>query len=83
MPDLRVIVYDEDLLFDDRLGEAVTDTDGEFYILYHQNDFKDLLESQPDLYIRVTDKKGRVLFTTEKAVRWQSGRVEYFEIEIR
>ena len=82
IPDLRVSVYDKDLLFDDRLGETVTDSDGDFHVLYHKNDFKDLFENQPDLYIKVINKKGRVLFNTEKAVRWQSNRVEYFEIEI-
>ena len=83
MPGLRVSVFDKDLLFDDRLGETVTDSDGEFHVLYHQNDFKDLIERQPDLYIKVMNKTGRVLFTTEKAIRWQSDRVEYFEIEMR
>ena len=83
MPSLRVSVFDKDLLFDDRLGEAVTDSDGEFHVLYHKNDFKDLIEHQPDVYIKVMNKKGRILFNTEKAVRWQSNRVECFEIEIR
>jgi hypothetical protein len=83
MPNLRVSVFDKDLLFDDRLGEAVTDAHGEFYILYHKNDFKDLFERQPDLYIKVMNKKGKILFTSEKAIRWQSDHVECFEIEIR
>jgi hypothetical protein len=83
MPGLRVSVFDKDLLFDDRLGETGTDSDGEFYVLYHKNDFKDLIENQPDLYIKVMNKKGRILFNTEKGVRWQSNRVECFEIEIR
>ena len=83
LPDLRVSVFDKDLLFDDRLGEAVTDADGQFNILYQTNDFKDLLESKPDLYLKVISEKGKLLFTSEKAIRWQSDRVEYFEIEIR
>jgi len=83
LPDLRVSVIDKDLLFDDRLGESVTDAKGEFYILYHTNDFEDLFDAQPDLYVKVMNEKGKMLFTSEKAVRWQSDRVEYFEIEIR
>jgi len=75
--------FDKDLLYDDWLGESVTDADGEFYILYHENDFKDLIERQPDLYLKVMNKKGKVLYTSEKAARWQSDRVEYFEIEMR
>jgi len=83
LPDLRISVFDKDLLFDDRLGESVTDANGEFYILYHTNDFEDLFDAQPDLYVKVMNEKGKMLFTSEKAVRWQSDRVEYFEIEIR
>jgi hypothetical protein len=83
VPNLRVSVFDKDLLFDDRLGEAVTDVDGEFYILYRKSDFKDLFERQPDLYIKVMNRKGKILFTSEKAIRFKSDRVECFEIEIR
>ncbi len=83
IPNLRVNVYDKDLLFDDKLGETITDSDGEFYVRYHESNFKDLFESQPDIYVKVINKKGRILYTSERVVRWRSGRVEYFDIEIR
>jgi hypothetical protein len=31
----------------------------------------------------VMNRKGKILFASEKSVRWQSNHVEYFEIEIR
>jgi hypothetical protein len=52
-------------------------------VLYWENDFKDLIKNLPDIYIKVMDNKGRVLFKSERAVFWRSDRLEYFEIEIR
>ena len=80
LSNLRVSVYDKDLLFDDRLGEVTTDNRGEFACMFRNKDFKDVFESTPDLYIKVMDKRGKVLYSSESAIRFKSKRVERFEI---
>lgn len=80
---LVVSVYDKDLLFDDRLGTTQTDGDGNFRMIYRTEAFLDLFESAPDLYVKVLDSTGTVLYTTRKAVRGEAGRVEDFQITLK
>jgi class 3 adenylate cyclase len=78
-----VRAFDKDLVFDDYLGEAVTDAAGRFEILFTDEQFADLFEQQPDVYLRVYDPSGsQELESTERAVRWNAGTVETFELEI-
>jgi hypothetical protein len=81
---LRVRAYDKDLICDDKLGrDAVTDTAGKFEIPYIEPDFRDFNETEPDIYIRVYDASGKkLLYTTEKAVRWNSKSTEVFDVKI-
>ena len=79
---LSVRLYDKDLLFDDWLGTTQTDSSGCFKIVYEQRAFGDLFESKPDLYLKVTDNKGRILYNSKDAVRFDAGREEVFEIQI-
>lgn len=80
---LRVRAYDKDLVFDDDLGEATTDAAGYFEISYMENQFRDLEEKEPDIYLRVYDAGGsRLLYSSEKAVRRNAQLVERFEIQI-
>jgi hypothetical protein len=81
---LRVRAYDKDLLIDDKLGlDAVTDSAGKFEISYTEAHFRDLNETEPDIYIRVYDASGKkLLYTTEKAVRWNSKATETFDVKI-
>ena len=80
---LRVRAYDKDWVFDDDLGETTTDADGRFEISYTDVQFRDLEETQPDLYIRVYDADGsKILYSSEKAVRRSALMFEHFDIKI-
>jgi 5-hydroxyisourate hydrolase-like protein (transthyretin family) len=83
MAGLRVRAYDKDWVFDDDLGETRTDAAGRFEISYTDVQFRDLEETQPDLYLRVYDAAGeRLLYSSEKAVRRSALMVEHFDIRI-
>jgi hypothetical protein len=82
---LQVRAFDKDLLFDDKLGLAVTDAAGEFRINYSQLDFSSFLatEASPELYLRVYDATGkRLLWTSEKAIRKDPQVEERYDIKI-
>jgi hypothetical protein len=78
---LVVRAFDDDLLFDDFLGDARTDAGGEFEVVYTEVQFQDLHETRPDVYVRVFDASGtRLLHTTE--TRHRAALDERFEIRI-
>ena len=80
---LRVRGYDEDWVFDDKLGEARTDAEGRFEISYSEVQFRDLEETLPDVYIRIYDPTGKVLlYSSENAVRRNAMVLERFDVEI-
>lgn len=80
---LVVRAFDKDRLYDDLLGAAMTDAEGRFELLYSGEDFQELFESRPDIYLRVYDASGRnEIHTTESSVRWGAGRDEQFTVEI-
>lgn len=78
-----VSIYDEDLFFDDRLGEAETDEQGNYSLTYQTADFRDLLERKPDLRLKVLDRHGNILHTYEGQIWYEAGRIETIDIEIR
>jgi hypothetical protein len=77
-----VSIYDEDLFFDDRLGQAETDAQGNYSLTYRTYDFRDLIERQPDLYLKVIDRQGDVLHTYKGHVWYEAGRIETIDLEI-
>jgi hypothetical protein len=80
---LFVKAYDADLLFDDLLGSAVTAADGSFEIVCEQDDFRELFEQRPDIYLRVLARdRATEIWTTEDGVRWRAGRYERFDVRI-
>jgi len=80
---LLVRGWDKDLIFDDRLGEATTDANGHFEIIYTDEAFRSVFDQQPDLYLQVFDATGsRELHTTKSGVRWNASADEEFEIAI-
>jgi len=78
-----VSIYDDDLFFDDRLGEAETDEQGNYSLTYQTADFRDLIERKPDLRLKVLDRHGDVLHTYEGQIWYEAGRIETIDIEIR
>jgi hypothetical protein len=83
LPGLRVRAYDKDWIFDDKLGDTVTDAAGRFEIEYSDVEFRDVEETLPDLYLRVYDASGKkLLFTSEKVVRRKARIDERFDIAI-
>lgn len=80
---MLVRLYDKDVVLDDFLGETRTDPAGRFELTFTETQFKDLLETRPDLYLRVYDPSGsRQLHSTEDEVRFNAGQDEFFEVRI-
>lgn len=80
---MLVRAFDKDVAFDDFLGEARTSDAGRFEVVFTDEQFKDFFESRPDLYLQVFDPSGsRLLYTTEREVRFNAGREEFFEVRI-
>ncbi|MBN1133500.1 MAG: hypothetical protein JXA38_00955 [Methanosarcinaceae archaeon] len=80
---LLVEAVDKDFKYDDRLGTVITDKDGNFEIVYTEDDFKDAyVDTKPDIYLRIKAPNGRVLHTTEDKVRYRANKTEEFIIEI-
>lgn len=82
LSNLVVSLYDKDLFFDDRLGQTETNNNGDYSLTYRTEDFRDLIERKPDIYIKVLDAKGKTLYTSKKKLRYEAGRVEILNIEI-
>jgi hypothetical protein len=79
---LQVKAFDKDLIWDDKLGTAITDAKGGFKINYSSIDFG-ILESSPELYLRVFDSSGKkLLYTSEKTIRKDPQVEERYDITI-
>lgn len=76
---LFLSLYDQDFLFDDRLGTTKTDEKGEFTFRYKTADFHDLFEAKPDLYIKIMMGE-RELYDGKQSVRYNAGWEEIFDI---
>jgi hypothetical protein len=82
---LKVGAFDKDLIFDDKLGVAITDAKGAFRIDYSQLDFSSIFgtETMPELYITVKDSTGKkLLYTSKKAIRKDPMVEERFDVKI-
>jgi hypothetical protein len=79
---LVVRLYDRDRKYDDFLGESETDANGDFSIIYHERDFMESGENLPELYVTISDSKGKEVYSSRDNVRFNSGRSEYFAIRL-
>ena len=67
---VRVEAWDNDLLFDDRVGAADTGADGSFQIAFDQSHFRELfLDRRPDLYLKVF-RDGELIVSTKDRTLW-------------
>lgn len=78
----NVRVFDRDRKYDDLLGEAETDKNGDFSVVYRERDFMEHGEKNPDLYVMVSDAMGKQLYSSRDHVRFEAGKSEYFAIQI-
>ncbi len=78
-----VRAFDRDLIFDDGIGFTTTDDDGRFEIRFTRDDFRDVRESAPDLYLRVFDPSGmHEIHQTRDTVRWNASSSEQYRLRI-
>lgn len=83
LANLVVRAFDRDVFFDDRLGAAVTDAEGRFRIHFRAADFRDVGETDPDLYLRVYDAAGqRLLLDTQDRIRWNASPLQGFRLRV-
>lgn len=83
IPGLLVEVFDKDRRYDDRLGTATTDSDGEFEVTYDEADFAEsATDRKPDLYLRIKTASGKEIHTTEDSVRSRAGDTEEFVVRV-
>ncbi len=68
--------------FAKRLGQTPTDSQGEFFLGYHTEEFADLFKANPALFLMVLDASGRALFTSQQPFHAERGRVEQSEIRL-
>jgi hypothetical protein len=80
---LTVSIYDKDHVFDDRLGTTLTDDTGNFMASYKSEEFRDLFEARPDIYLKVSDQEGKKLYSSRRKVKCKAGSIESFNIKIK
>lgn len=79
----RVVAFDKDLVKDDFLGEDVTNAAGEFEIRFTDADFKDVLESKPDIYLcAFAPGESDPVVDTSYAIRENASQDEFFELTV-
>jgi hypothetical protein len=80
---VRVFAYDVDLIQDDTLGDAYTDANGKFTIIYPGDNFRKTLLSPwlniewpagPDYYFRIESSSGAVLLNEDRTRGRQNDR---------
>src|SRR4030042_5950465 len=80
MAKLMISAYDLDLGTHDFLGGTTTKKNGEFTIIYTEQEFD---EEFPDIYVVVTARGGDTLYSSEDQIRMNAGQKEHFDIVIK
>jgi hypothetical protein len=79
---LRIEAWDKDLIFNDFVGNAITDESGHFQISFYESYFKELFfDRRPDLYFKIY-RNEMLIYTTENSVIWNADSSDH-ELEIK
>lgn len=84
---LIVRSYDKDLLYDDLMGESITDCDGSFRIVSEARDFGDFFDRRPDIYFKIYIKSSHQtapieIFNTLNVIHWNARNLSFIVVEI-
>ena len=80
---LSVTAWDRDLLKDDCLGRCLANRQGAFSIAFRQDDFDGGLEGDPEIYLEIHDRDGRLVHSTEpERRRLHSAKVLSWDLEL-
>ena len=84
---LIVRSYDKDFLYDDLMGESITDCDGSFRIVSQLKDFRDFFDNKPDIYFKIFMQPVHPaapveIYNTLNAIVWNAGNLQYIVVEI-
>lgn len=74
---LHIRAYDQDLIWDDCLGNDNSNDQGNFTICFFEHDFKELFEGQPEIYIVVYGSNKKQIYRT-KPKQLKVGETEIF-----
>ncbi len=79
---LKVRVFDKDIIRDDALGETKTNADGVYRLAFTQKQFSDLGENYPELYLIVEDETGNRLFDGRREAKTKAGHIELIDVRL-
>ena len=83
IPGLMVCAFDKDVVSDDYLGESETDPAGRFEVRFTDAEFKDAVESRPDIFLCVFEPgTEEPIHDTSSSIRRNASNEEYYEIAI-
>ena len=77
-----VNLFDKENEFTKQLGSTMTLARGAFELTYSPDDFPELFDKQPPLYLAVRNRQGKVVYTSEEPIKAVAGKVENINIEI-
>jgi len=58
----------------ERLNPILTAADGSFTFTYMQEEFPDLFGARPRVFLRVRDRWGGIIHTSDDSIAWQPGQ---------
>lgn len=79
---LTVIVKDKDFFKDDILGTSRTDADGVYVVTFGKEDFKDLIEKYPELYLVIKNANGDEIYNGKKEGRAKKRYIELLDLKL-
>lgn len=80
---LKVRVFDRDLVSRDALGETKTNADGVYRLTFTKEQFTGLGENYPELYLVIEDEAGNRLFDGKREAKGKAGRIELIDVELK